>query len=112
MLLHPPFVQDCYGGADPTYRLPIRIITENAWHSLFARNMFILPSTEGYASFKPEWTVIQAPDFHSIPETDGTNSEVCVMVNIPRKTVLVAGSHYTDPAPAHGFDPVHQEPER
>ena len=39
--------------------------------------------------------MIQAPDFHSIPETDGTKSEVCVMVNIPRKTVLVAGSHYT-----------------
>lgn len=89
------FVQDCYCGADPAYRLPVRIITENAWHSLFARNMFIIPSTDNYANFKPEWTVIQAPDFHSIPETDGTNSEVCVMVNIPRKTVLVAGSHYT-----------------
>ena len=89
------FVQDCYCGADPAYRLPVRIITENAWHSLFARNMFIQPATENYANFKPEWTVIQAPDFHSIPETDGTKSEVCVMVNIPRKTVLVAGSHYT-----------------
>ncbi len=34
------FVQDCHAGADPVYRLPIRVITEQAWHSLFARNMF------------------------------------------------------------------------
>ena len=37
------FVQDCYVGADPEYRMPVRIITEHAWHSLFARNMFLLP---------------------------------------------------------------------
>ena len=35
------FVQDCYAGADPDYRMKVRIITEHAWHSLFARNMFI-----------------------------------------------------------------------
>ena len=40
------FVQDCYAGADPDYRMPVRIITEHAWHSLFARNMFILPKTQ------------------------------------------------------------------
>ncbi|MEK9684080.1 MAG: phosphoenolpyruvate carboxykinase [Rhodospirillaceae bacterium] len=89
------FVQDCYCGADPTYRLPVRIVTENAWHSLFARNMFLQPKDSELSSFVPEWTVIQAPDFHSIPEQDGTNSEVCILVNIPRKTVLVGGSHYT-----------------
>tara|TARA_Y100001936_G_scaffold250849_2_gene304813 strand:- start:5923 stop:7533 length:1611 start_codon:yes stop_codon:yes gene_type:complete len=89
------FVQDCYCGADPTYRLPVRIITENAWHSLFARNMFLQPANEELAGFTPEWTVIHAPDFHSIPDSDGTNSEVCILVNIPAKTVLVGGSHYT-----------------
>ena len=40
------FVQDCYAGADPDYRLPVRIITELAWHSMFARNMFLLPGSE------------------------------------------------------------------
>lgn len=89
------FVQDCYCGADMAFRLPVRIITENAWHSLFARNMFIQPSAEELLDFRPEWTVIQAPNFHSIPESDGTNSEVCIIVNIPAKTVLVGGSHYT-----------------
>ena len=40
------YVQDCYAGADPDYRMPIRIITEHAWHSMFARNMFIMAPPE------------------------------------------------------------------
>ncbi|HWQ83638.1 MAG TPA: phosphoenolpyruvate carboxykinase (ATP), partial [Anaerolineales bacterium] len=35
------FVQDTTACAHPDYQLPIRVITENAWHSLFARNVFI-----------------------------------------------------------------------
>jgi phosphoenolpyruvate carboxykinase (ATP) len=89
------FVQDCYAGADPEFRLPVRIITENAWHSLFARNMFIRPPDAALHDFVPEYTVIQAPDFHSNPDTDGTASEVCILVNFARKMLLVGGSHYT-----------------
>ena len=89
------FVQDCYAGADPKYRIPVRIVTECAWHSLFARNMFIRPKDDELRDFVPEYTVVQAPDFHSNPETDGTNSEVCVLVHFGRKMVLVGGSHYT-----------------
>src|SRR5579859_2593064 len=61
------FVQDCYAGADKHYRLPIRIITEYAWHSLFARNMFIHPEDEDLANHIPEFTVIDVPDFHADP---------------------------------------------
>ncbi len=89
------FVQDCYAGADPEFRIPVRIVTECAWHSLFARNMFIRPNDDDLRDFVPEYTVVQAPDFHSNPETDGTNSEVCVLVHFGRKMVLVGGSHYT-----------------
>ncbi|MGE0748450.1 MAG: phosphoenolpyruvate carboxykinase [Rhodospirillales bacterium] len=89
------YVQDCYAGADPDYRLKVRIVTENAWHSLFARNMFILPSNDARRDFQPDWTVIQAPNLQSIPEIDGTRSEVCVLLNIPKRTVLILGSHYT-----------------
>ena len=35
------FVQDVFAGADPKYRLAVRVITELAWHSLFVRNLFI-----------------------------------------------------------------------
>ncbi len=56
------FVQDCYVGADPDYRMPIRIITEKAWHSLFARNMFLTTSNkEELKKFVPEFTVITVP---------------------------------------------------
>ena len=89
------FVQDCYAGADPEFRLPVRIITENAWHSLFARNMFIRPAEDDLVDFVPAYTVIQAPEFHSNPATDGTNSEVCVLVHFAKKMIVVGGSRYT-----------------
>ena len=56
------FVQDVYAGADENYRLPVRIVTELAWHSMFVRNMFILPqSLEEYKRFVPEFTIIAMP---------------------------------------------------
>ena len=89
------FVQDCYVGADPHYRLPIRVITETAWHSLFARNMFIRElDQEKLAVHNPEFTVIQTPNFHAVPEVDGTNSECYILVSFARKLVLIGGTSY------------------
>ena len=88
------FVQDCFAGADPRYRLPIRIITESAWHSLFSRIMFLKASPEELAGHQPEFTVIDTPRFHSIPEIDGTNSEVYVIINFTKKLVLIGGTSY------------------
>ena len=64
------FVQDCYAGADAEYRMPIRIITEHAWHSMFARNMFIMAPNEDLPDFVPEFTVIQMPGFHAAPAAE------------------------------------------
>ncbi len=88
------FVQDCFSGADPAYRLPIRIITETAWHSLFARNMFIQASHEEAVAHVPAFTVIAAPGFHAIPELDGTHSEVFVVIHFGLGLVLIGGSQY------------------
>ncbi|MDZ7291188.1 MAG: phosphoenolpyruvate carboxykinase [candidate division KSB1 bacterium] len=88
------FVQDCFAGADPRYRLPIRIITETAWHSLFAHIMFIAGKGPELAEHKPEFTVINLPRFHAIPEVDGTNSEVFVLVHFGRRLVLIGGTSY------------------
>src|SRR5690606_21036359 len=41
------FVQDLFAGADQRYRLGVRVVTEYAWHSLFARNLFITPAQIG-----------------------------------------------------------------
>jgi phosphoenolpyruvate carboxykinase (ATP) len=89
------FVQDCYAGADPRYRLPVRIITEQAWHSLFARHMFIeAPDAAGGPADEPEFTVIDVPGLHAEPALHGTHSEVFIVLNFARKMVLIGGTSY------------------
>jgi phosphoenolpyruvate carboxykinase (ATP) len=88
------FVQDCFAGADPAYRLPIRIITETAWHSLFARDMFIQARPEQLVTHVPQFTVLHAPNFHAIAELDGTRSEVFVAINFGQRLVLIGGTQY------------------
>ena len=88
------FVQDLFCGADPTYRLPVRIVTEYAWHNLFVRQLFIRPTQEELKHHRPEFTVICAPEFKSDPKRDGVNSEVFILVNFARRTVLVGGTSY------------------
>ena len=75
------FVQDLYGGADPEYRLPVRVISDGAWHSLFARNMFIRPRASELEDFEPAFTILHAPDFRAMPELDGIRSETCILVD-------------------------------
>jgi phosphoenolpyruvate carboxykinase (ATP) len=88
------FVQDCYVGADAKYRLPIRVITEYAWLSLFARNMFIRPDPKNYANHVPEFTLIHVPNFHAVPSLDGTNSEAFIILNLTKKMVIIGGTSY------------------
>jgi len=89
------FVQDCFAGADPEYRLPIRVISETAWHSFFARNMFILErDREKLNRHIPEFTVIHAPSFTANPYKDGTHSGACIIINFAERMVLIGGSQY------------------
>ena len=89
------FVQDCHAGADPRYRLAVRIITEQAWHSLFARHMFIdIPETIGMPAHTPEFTVIDVPGLYAEPSHHGTNSEVFIILNFEKKLVLIGGTSY------------------
>jgi len=88
------FVQDCFAGAGHRQRLPLRIITETAWHSLFARALFIFPTASEVDSHRPEFTLINVPSFRACPESDGTNSEVCIVVNFAKKLILIGGTGY------------------
>jgi phosphoenolpyruvate carboxykinase (ATP) len=88
------FVQDCFVGAGRHYQMPIRVITDKAWHSLFAHNMFIRPEGGGGHGQTPEFTVIQAPEVYAEPEIDGTRSEVFIVLNFGEKTVLIGGTEY------------------
>jgi phosphoenolpyruvate carboxykinase (ATP) len=88
------FVQDCFAGADPSYRKPIRVISEFAWQSLFVRNMFIRPDWSKVNQHVPEYTVIAAPQFHAVPALDETRSEAFVLLNFAKKLVLIGGTSY------------------
>ncbi|MCH7587779.1 MAG: phosphoenolpyruvate carboxykinase (ATP) [Chloroflexi bacterium] len=88
------FVQDVAAGANPKYKLPIRVITENAWQSLFARHMFLALPDEELVGHIPEYTVLHAPNFQADPEKDCTNSEAFIIVNFSLKLVLIGGTKY------------------
>ncbi len=89
------FVQDCYAGADPGFRMPIRVITEYAWHSIFARNMFILPTTnEEYRRHTPEFTVMAVPSFKSMPTIDGTPANTFIVLNFEQRLCLIGNTAY------------------
>ena len=88
------FVQDLYAGADPDYRLPVRVVTDSAWHSLFSRNMFIRPPIEELAGFEPAFTILHSPEFRALAESDGINSDVFIFVNFARGLVLIGGTAY------------------
>ena len=88
------FVQDCWAGAAKDHRLGVRVVTEKAWHNLFARNMFIQPSSEELSDFAPEFTVIQAPNFRAVPERDGTRSDCFIIANFAKRLVIIGGTHY------------------
>ncbi len=90
------FVFEGYAGADLRYRMPVRVITEYAWHSLFARNMFkreFIP--EKMMTFVPEFTVIDMPNFRADPQFDGTNSRTFIVVDFGKKLVLIGGTAYS-----------------
>jgi phosphoenolpyruvate carboxykinase (ATP) len=88
------YVQDCFAGADPRSHIPIRVITERAWHNLFARQVFVRPDPLLTGTHVPEYTVIDAPGFMAVPEDDGTRSNTFVIINFTKKLVLIGGTSY------------------
>jgi len=88
------FVQDVLAGKHPDYDLKVRVVTTHAWHSLFARNMFVPRPNNELAEHVPEFTVLQAPGFQADPEKEGTNSGTFIVVSFDRKLVLIGGTSY------------------
>ncbi|HSH21638.1 MAG TPA: phosphoenolpyruvate carboxykinase (ATP) [Candidatus Caenarcaniphilales bacterium] len=88
------FVQDCFVGADPTYRRSVRAYTESAWASIFCDNLFIRPKPADLVGFAPNFTIIDAPSFRAVPERDGTRSETAILVHLSRQEILIAGTQY------------------
>jgi len=88
------FAQDLYGGADADHRLPVRVYTEYAWHSLFIRNLLLRPDRSELATFAPEMTIVDLPSFTADPARHGCRSETVIAVDLTRKIVLIGGTSY------------------
>jgi phosphoenolpyruvate carboxykinase (ATP) len=88
------FVRDMWGGADPAYRLPVRVITPNAWHNLFAYNMFRRPDDAELADFEPGFTILHAPEYEADPARHGTRTSTFILINFGRREVLIGGTRY------------------
>jgi phosphoenolpyruvate carboxykinase (ATP) len=88
------FVQDLYVGADPDFRMPLRVVTENAWHALFARTMFIRPPQEALVDHVPQFTVLHAPSLDAVPERDGTRTHTFIIVSFSAREIIIGGTQY------------------
>src|SRR5262249_55861604 len=88
------FVFDGAACADPEHKINIRVVSEKAWHSLFARCMFLRPSDTQLENYKPDWTIYHAPNFHVAGKADGVNTDVVAAINFQEKLVIAAGTHY------------------
>ena len=89
------YVRDAYAGASKKYQVPIRVITELPWVSLFSFNMFLRPTKEELVGFEPQWTVFQAPSFMAVADEDGTRQHNFSIINFSKKIILIGGSGYT-----------------
>jgi phosphoenolpyruvate carboxykinase (ATP) len=88
------YVLDAAAGADPAYRMPIQVITELAWHNLFARQLFLRANEDDLSSEREGFTVLCVPNFHTDPRTMGTRSETSIIIDFEERLVLIAGTQY------------------
>ena len=88
------YMQELFGGADLDHRLPVRVINEFAWHSLFIRHLLRIPEASEYEGFAHEFTIINSPSFRADPAKHGTVSETVIAVNIAKRIVLIGGTSY------------------
>src|SRR5262249_824055 len=86
------FVIDGFAGADPAYRVPLRVITTYAWHSLLSRNLFT--PDQSAPEVTPQPTGIDAPGFRADPARHGTRSDVVIALNFAQGLVLIGGTSY------------------
>ncbi len=113
------YVVDAFAGADPEHRLAVRVVSESPWHALFAKTLFIDPTEEELASFKPQALVLHAPSVSAVPDEDGTRSETFICLHPTRTEVVIGGTYYAgeikksiftvmnDRLPLEGVFPMH-----
>lgn len=89
------FVRDCYACAHDNYRLNVRVVTETPWANLFASNMFLRPEESELATIKPDWLIVQAPEFLANGKEDGIRQHNFAVINFTKRIVIIGGTAYT-----------------
>jgi phosphoenolpyruvate carboxykinase (ATP) len=90
----PTYSQDLYIGAHAAHRRSLRVTTESAWASIFARNLFRNPPQEDLAAFAPNFTILDVPSFRADPATEGVRSETAILLHLDRMEVIIVGTEY------------------
>jgi len=88
------YSQDLFIGAHPGHRRSLRVYTETAWASIFARNLFRRPTADELASFAPNFTILNVPSFQADPATEGTRSGTAILVHLQRMEIIIVGTMY------------------
>ncbi len=88
------YAQDVFIGADPAHRRSLRVYTETAWASIFARNLFRRPSAADLETFARNFTIIDVPSFKADPATEGTRTETAILVHLRRMEIIIVGTEY------------------
>ncbi len=89
------FVMDAFCGANKDTRMAVRFIMEVAWQAHFVKNMFIQPSEEELAAFKPDFVVYAASKGKVDQYKEmGLNSETAVAFNITSREQVILNTWY------------------
>ncbi len=88
------YAQECLIGADPAHQRRLEVITETAWASIFARNLFRRPTAMQLADFETDFRIICVPSFKADPATDGTRSETAILLHLRRMEIIIVGTEY------------------
>ena len=88
------YAQDCLIGADPAHQRRLRVYTETAWASIFARNLFRQPSAAELVGFEPNFTIVCVPSFQADPETEGTRTGTAILLHLERMEIIIVGTEY------------------
>ncbi|MBV9576196.1 MAG: phosphoenolpyruvate carboxykinase [Gammaproteobacteria bacterium] len=88
------FISYLQVGAHEKLHIPVQVITELAWHNLFAHVLFIRPKIRAVAPTPHQWTILSVPSFSTSPEKDGVNSDAAVILNFSKRRILICGTYY------------------
>lgn len=81
------FAQDVMAGD-----VPVRVLTEHAWHALTLRNLLRPLDADAIAGAQPQLTILCVPSFKAEPEKHGVRHTSVLAADVAAGLVLVAGT--------------------